>query len=843
MYQNIFVTSRTQEEAPCVYVWDDKQGLLILPWDEFNYAYKPDRTGTYKSIYGHTLKKVHFFLRDDDDLFESDLPRETRVLTDLYLDSDEPSVGHKILTLDIEVSSKGGFASLEKADKEVTSIAVHDSVTNEYCTFTLSNKRLDTTLRGWQEHYYTDEIDLLTAFLDYYAEMSPTIITGWNIAYYDIPYLYRRLMRVMGVERANSLSPIEIVKYHPRRQKFQIAGVSTLDYMELYKKFTYTQQPNYRLDSIGKLEVGISKVHYDGTLQELYENDLDKFVEYNMMDTKIVVELDRKMKLITLVQNICHIGHVPYEDFQLSSRFIEGTIVTYLHRKKIICANKPLTEQEVSDTDGEEGFSGAFVKEPNPGLYEWVFSLDLQSLYPSIIMSLNISPETKIGRVLDWDLEKYMKNQVSNYFIDVDGTQKKMTRSEMISFLQENKFYLSSNGILYINKSEQLGIVPEILNKWFADRLEYKKLMKQYLKSGDTEKSEYYDKRQHVQKIFLNSIYGVLGLPSFRFYDLDNALAVTTTGQDIIKTSAKFINNKFQKVLNDSEDHCIYIDTDSVYFSARKLIEKDCSKLDDELMIKETVTIARTYESLLNEFYKSMAEKLFFIDADHRFVIKGETVAKSGFWIAKKRYALLKIYDLETNSKIDKMVIKGLDVVRSSFPTVFSKFMKETLMNILTGKTKSEIDQNILTLVEKLPTVEYLDIARNTSVKNLSEYDDKKIKDPSVFMKGAPMHVKAAISYNRLLKRFDLNTQYTPIMDGDKIKYVLLKKNPYNIDALAIKGFDDPKQIIDVIETYIDYNGMFDAELRNKLEDFYSSLNWGKLPTDVNQHADNFFSF
>ena len=561
MYKNIFITSRNEIEPAIVHLFDDKKGHLTFPWDDFDYAYKRDSKGSHVSIYGHKLKKVHFYQKDAFDLFESDLPRETRVLTDLYLDDDEPSTGHTVLTFDIEVSMKKGLPDVEKAANEILSIATHDSTLDEYHSFTIGPKRFDSSLRGWQEHYYTDEIDLLKAFLDYYTTASPTIITGWNTSGFDIPYLYRRLVRVLGEDRAKELSPIGLIKFNNRRQQYIIAGVSSLDYMTMYKKFTYTQQPTYRLDAIGELEVKIKKTPYDGTLQELYENDLEKFVDYNVNDVRIVVEIDRVKKLIDLVRQICHAGHIPYEDYQMSSRWIEGTIVVYLHRKGIICPNKPVDgQQQLADRDDndEEGFVGAFVKEPTPGLYEWIYSLDLQSLYPSVIMSLNISPETKAGRVMDWDYQKHLRGEIQHYLVDTfDAKQHKLTKDEFTKFMADANYYLSSNGILYVNKIQKIGVIPEILDKWFANRVEYRKLMVKALAEGDAEKADYYDKRQHVQKIFLNSIYGVLGLPIFRFYDLDNALAVTASGQDVIKNSAKLVNSQYQKTLGTDKDYCI----------------------------------------------------------------------------------------------------------------------------------------------------------------------------------------------------------------------------------------------------------------------------------------------
>lgn len=1223
MYQNIFVTGRTDIEESLVYLWDDTAGLLIQPYKQFEYAYKVDSNGDYVSIYGDRLKRIHRYKWDDPSLYESDLPRETRVLTDLYLEDDMPSINHRILITDIEVDSTGGFATPEKADKEITAIANHDSIKDHYTVFLLDPVgQIDSQTNGNETVISCKtEDELLRGWLEYYKELNPTIITGWNIDNYDIPYLYNRLKRVFTAEIAKMLSPIGIVKFSQYRNRFSLAGVSVLDYLALYKKFTYSQKPSYRLDAIGKSEVGMGKVEYEGTLDTLYKTDIKKFLDYNLNDVQIVRAIDQKMKLIELARFICHMGHVPYEDFGYSSKFIEGTIVTYLHRKGIICANKPLNGREEfakKQENDEEGFAGAFVKAPFPGLYDWVYSLDLQSLYPSIIMSLNISPDTKKGRVYNWNVDSHVRKEIDVYEVQLgDESTERMSRDEFINFLVAKGLSISSNGILYSNGRK--GIIPEILDQWFEARVEFKNKMKSFIKEGNEEMADFYDRRQHVQKILLNcfspdtdvvtpngiknirdlkvgdlvyslnpetgnseiksvtrtyeydyegemvqfkskhidflttpnhrfllasanspnkyrwvysgdvmnmatrqnfpsklpllgikwistvnlldwvdrevviknnkirderlhtkfqpfeycandwleflgwyisegsvykttrktfpsgnvrgesfsvhiaqekyhdhvkllldrmgieyykdrkgfkitsqiihsilinqcgeksetkmiprwvfdlhpdqlhhlftglmmgdgdvnmqryttkskiladgvvelalrlgyqafickselamyrvqinssrgikpclkvenkalvpysgkvycvevadnhtlycgrngkynwcgqSIYGVLGLPIFRFYDLDNALAVTATGQDVIKTTAKYINGQYlklgaasksdtwvkeyQMVLEDhakkgetvdpvsKTDHCVYIDTDSVYFSAEPLFHR----YPEENPKSVTIKVAKEMEQGVNKFYDVMAKMLFNCDS-HRFYIKGEAVMQTGFWVAKKRYVMKKVYDLETDQDLDgkKPKVKGLDVVRSSFPPAFAKFMTEILMDILNKTSKDIIDKKILEFREAITKMDYLLIARNTSVKKVSEYDDPNEKSLTKFKSGAPAHSKAAVTYNRLIRKWGIQNQYAQIIDGDKIKWVYLRKNPLGIDTVAVKAYDDPPQIVELVEKYIDHEQLFDKELCNKLSDFYSALKWGMLPTDINQSAFEFFDF
>ena len=839
MYQNIFIDSTSDEQI--VYIWDDAQGLITLPLSDFNYAYVRDPKGKYISMTGERLSKTRRFIRGTPNVFESDLPKETRVLTDLYLNEDASSEGNITLFFDIEVSMENGIPNTKNPNNEITSIALYDPLVKKYEVFVLDTRGLYTDRESEEAsvHFCIDEVDLLHKFINSYEQIRPTIISGWNSNGFDVPYLYNRIRQVCGKGTANRLSPIGRVKYSERMERYKIAGVSSLDYLDLYKKFTYTQQPNYRLDTIGRLEVGMGKVDYEGSLDDLFRDDLDKFIEYNLQDVRIIVDLDKKLNLIDLVRGICHIGHVPYEDYGMSSRFLEGTIVTYLHRKGIIVTDKPKDGREQMDAMGDrEGFAGAYVQEPVPGLYDWVYSLDLQSLYPSIIMSLNISPETKVAKVLNFDMEQHFRKEIVAYVVQEMGndTTVELEYDAFVQFIQENNLTMASNGVLYSTVSK--GIIAEVLEEWFAKRVEYKNLMKKYTNEGDKVQAAYYDQRQHIQKIFLNSLYGVLGLPVFRFYDVDNAAAVTLTGQDVIKTTAKFINLKYEKATGEKKDHCVYVDTDSVYFPAKPLFTE--SNTD---ALTSTIDIAYDMETGLNKFYDSMAKRMFNCDS-HKFHIKGESVAKTGFWVAKKRYALDKVYDLETRQTVSKLVVKGLDVVRSSFPKAFREFMTQMLKDILGRVDKNELDEKILALKTSLKTRHYLEVARNTSANNISQFAAGEGGGGiNRFKKGTPAHIKAAIVYNRLLTHFNIQTRYEPIADGAKIKYVYLKDNPLHIDALAIKGYQDPPQIVEMVTEYIDTDALFENELRNKLDDFYTALKWGLLPTEKNQNANDFFSF
>jgi DNA polymerase elongation subunit (family B) len=456
MYQNIYIERGEGFGNDVVHLWDDEFGYKSIPFNKFDYAYKPDKNGTFISMTGTRLSKVKRYKRDDPSLFESDLPPETRVLTDLYLNDDNVSTGHKVMYFDIEVSMENGIPNIQNPNNEITAIAMYDSITSEYTVLVLDKSGIHS---GYERdnvtvRMYDTELDLLYAFLDIYEQIAPTIITGWNSDNFDVPYLYNRLTQLCGANTAGRMSPIGKLRFSKFRNRWMIAGVSSLDYLDLYRKFTYTQQPTYRLDAIGKIEVDMGKIPYEGSLDELYRTDLHKFIEYNLQDVRIIVEIDKKLKLIELVRGICHLGHVSYEDYSFSSKFLEGTIVTYLHRKGIIVTNKPAGGRELMNErneSDEEGFAGAYVKPPIPGLYDWIYSLDLQSLYPSIIMSLNISPETKIGFVTNWDVDKHLTERIDEYL--VCGTREEapvaLPRDKFMKYMTNEKFMISSNGVLF----------------------------------------------------------------------------------------------------------------------------------------------------------------------------------------------------------------------------------------------------------------------------------------------------------------------------------------------------------------------------------------------------------
>lgn len=922
MYQNIYISRKDM----VVHLWDDgvpdsngKSNSTYASFPYPKYAYKRQVGGKFKSIYGEALTKVFSFSDGDPNLYESDVSLETRILLDRYEESDEPSKGHKIGIIDIEVSTEGGFPNMDEADKEITAISMYDYITKTCHNFVLDkdglikNEERDGGLwcpqnKDWVPseddrvkliiRSYDDEDNLLMAFMNKWQECGFTIITGWNNEYFDMPYLYNRLKACLGAKVAKFLSPIGVAYMNPHSKKLTIAGISVLDYILLYKKMTQKMEPTYALGPIGKKIVGIDKIQYRGNLNDLYKSDIEKFIEYNTTDVKIVLALDKKLQFIDLARTMCHVGHVPYEWFHMSSRYLDGAILMYLKRNGgLIAPNKPAKGEEEYEErieEGDEGFSGAYVKEPIPGKYNWIFDLDLTSMYPNIIISLNISPETKIGKIDrvtleenarvekrmrtvkeydDWetkdkfendiDFEKYVEHQCDSFDM-MNHVGRKIetyklaqipyTKHDFTKLLNDSKYALSSNGVLF--RQDRPGVIPTILSLWFQQRQDMRKKASTCKKKGDIEGYKLYDQRQKVWKILLNSMYGVLGLPIFRFYDVDNAEAVTTCGVDIIQTTAKAINAYYKSALESEKDGdwVIYTDTDSCFVDAVPLIKKRYPQMDFKDETKMTTTImeiATEVQIYVNQFYSVMSKRFFNLD-EHAFDAKQELISKTSLFLAKKRYAQWIIHKEGVLLKEPELEVKGIDVVRTSFPAAFRKFLENFLKQILLEIPKVELDDLILKFKEEVKTLDVLQIAKNTSVKFISgdgKYNyNPESRRPFQVISGTPAQVKACLHYNDLLDKWDLSKIVEPIHHGQKIKWVYLKDNSYGINCIAMKGDgNDPNKMLEFINLYVDRTAMFEQELKSKLantkkQGMYDVLRW-EFPNPSMKTAANFFEF
>jgi len=913
MYKTIYY-NKTKN---VIHLWDDVTGYKKFKYEDYAYTLTNEKT-QYKSLFGENVKKVTDITKyNNDELLESDIRPEFKVLSDLYLDSDEVSTDNNILFFDIEVEVTDGFPNSHLVNNKVTAISLYFSKTKKYSVLLLNDESSidDNDLTEIPSDYniklFDSEKDLLLYFIKLLQNNKPNIVTGWNIETFDIPYIYNRIKKQLGYKYANRLSPINIVKYqHDNANAIRttIAGIDILDYISLYKQFTQNEQSSYSLENISQKELKRGKTKFDGSLNNLLRTNPLKFIEYSITDTELVVALDTKLNFIELARSICHRGHVTYENIKYSSIWLEGASLVYLHRKNIIAPNKKskqifeLVQDHLSDDNiikfkhnidittvpfngvlrfkkSETNYFdvpyteikdntitlktklhkfikksytvlvallGAYVKEPIAGLFKWIYDLDLVSLYPSIIRSLNISYETKIGRILQWDKD-YLKNKTKKNYIIVyrDGTKQNITHEKLFKILSTNNIAVATNGVMY--DTSTIGFIPSILTDWFGERVKMKDLMKYHKKKKDVYLSDYYNTRQWTMKIMLNSFYGVMALPSFRFYDMDNAEATTSTGQSIIKYTARKANEFYNNQTNSTQlpDNVIYTDTDSIFLSSLPLIPD--KKLSDDEMIEKTIDVALQTQTYINDAYDVYVKEYHNLKGTHFLKIKQELVAKSGLWIAKKRYAL-DVINEEGITVDSNLQVTGLDVIRSDFPPAFKGVLTEILLSVMNDKSEKETTQIIKDFkhsFKKLKETDILSIMMSTGIRGLTKYDyDDRQK--FTFGKGTPIHVKAGLFHNDFLQK-NKQFNYDMIRNDDKIKWTKLLPNEYNINVIALKEQDNGyyEGLMDFVKNNIDIEENFNGKLLKKLEQIYKAMRWdvNAITQNYNESIDKLFNF
>ena len=584
MYQAVFYDREERQ----YYLRDDRwDGFkTIQHWPTY---YVDDPDGEFTTLEGNTVSPVKKMDNwKDPKYYEKDIDKDTRLLVDYYYESDETPKFHNIVFLDIECEIAGTLTpeNIRNPKGKITSIALYDNNSKKYYCLILDEKQImSPKSHDYKEIIpYINEKDLLNGFLELWIKLDPTISSGWNSAFFDMPYLYFRMKQILGEETASYLSPINKIIYNEYNSDdpLTIGGINHLDYMLLFKKFITKQEPSYRLNDVGLKYVKLGKIDYEGSLDRLFVENIDKFIDYNLRDVEIIVELEKVQKYIELTINICHLCHTQYNTIYYSTILNDGAILTYLKRKGIISPNKPTTynpslrdisvkkakfEYERGNISKDEydeiillaEYAGGYLLEPKPGLYRWIIDDDYSSLYPSIIRSLNLGIETYVGRILDrtkkedcwWGLED-LKNMDPERIVNIENKKEKQTSikvKELINIIEENKFTIAASGAMF--RTDKPSIVCKILSDWFAKRQEYKKLMKKSYKSGDKNLGDFYNSRQHSFKILLNSVYGCYAINSWRYTDGRKILssAITLTGQRMIKETIKKANELVEELL------------------------------------------------------------------------------------------------------------------------------------------------------------------------------------------------------------------------------------------------------------------------------------------------------
>ena len=709
-----------------------------------------------------------------------------------------------IMSLDIEVACENGFPNVRECAEEMLSITVQDYATRKIKVF---GTRPYKNTRDDVEFILCDgEVHLLRCFLDYWIQNFPDILTGWNVDGYDVPYICGRLERLFGSKEMKLMSPWGIVKREDIEVKgreqifYRMLGINVIDYLDLYKKFTYTNQESYRLDHIANVELGQRKVAHDEfeNFKDFYTKDWQKFIDYNIVDVELVSRLEDKMKLIELAVALAYDAKVNLQDVYYQVRMWDTLIYNFLKKKGIV-----VPPGKRSDKDDK--YAGAYVKEPIPGKYDWVVSFDLNSLYPHLIMQYNISPETLV--------EKRHPSATVNGLL-----------SQKIDVPKE--FALCANGAQY--RKDIHGFLPEMMKKIYDERVQSKKLMilakQEYQKTPTKELEKSISKYNNIQmarKIQLNSAYGAIGNQYFRYFNIVNAEAITLSGQVSIRWIEHKMNTYLNKILKtEKQDYVIASDTDSIYLNLGPLVEtvyKGRETTDQSIVSFLNKVCEMELEKYISSSYEELAT---YVNAyEQKMIMKRENIASSGIWTAKKRY-MLNVWDSEgVRYDEPKLKMMGIEAVKSSTPAPCRTAIKDAINIMMNGTEKDLLDfvSNFRNTFDTLPPE---DIAFPRSVNGLRKYKASS----TVYSKGTPLHVRGTLLYNFHIAKNKLEFKYPLVQEGEKIKYLHLRR-PNKINENVISFLNTfPREI--GLEGQIDRDTQFEKSFLLPLQIITSVIGW-----------------
>ena len=846
----------------------------------------PDAKGKYRSIYGKPLNRVSTTsgkafqkerkLYSHKQLYESDVNPIFRCLEEYYLGKEAPTLNKCFFDIEVDFSSSKGYADPSNPFSMINSVTLWCSWLNDLITLTIRPKtvsRQDAEAicdKFSNTMLFNTEEDLLNNFLVIIQDAD--ILSGWNSEGYDIPYTVNRVARILGKQRMRDFClwnqyprKREYEKFGREQETFDLIGRVHLDYMELYRRYTYHEIHSYRLDAVGEFEIGENKVPYEGTLDQLYNNDYEKFIAYNRQDTMMLKKMDDKLQFIDLANVLAHANTVLLQTTMGAVAVSDQAIINEAHSQGLQVPDKKKNFDAEFDTA-----AGAYVAQPKVGMHDWVCSMDLNSLYPSVIRALNMGPETIIGQLrLDrtYDMiRKKMNNKASfaeaweGIFntleydlvqerdvaekITVDwenGETDQYTGAEIYDavFLQNNPWAISANGTIF--RCDTKGVVPNLLERWYAERKEMQKNLQNAIDTGDKEKIEFWDKRQLVKKINLNSLYGAILNQGSRFFDLRMGQSVTLTGRSIARHMAAEVN----KVLTGEYDHVgssiIYGDTDSVYYSAIPSLKEDIDNGNVEWDKEKAIKLYDVISEEVNSTFPKYMNKAFGISIEAGQIIKAarEIVATSGLFIKKKRYGIL-VYDEEGNRKDvngepGKLKAMGLDLKRSDTPEFMQKFLEEILFDVLNRKGQTEIFSKIKDFREEFKERPGWEKGTPKRVNNLTKYT--KLYDRTG--KCGVGHVMAAINWNRLRKAYSDNYSLE-VTDGMKTIVCKLKSNPMGMTSIAypIDELHLPNWYKDLP---FDHSEMEKTIINKKISNLIGVLNWDLKDTENTNTFNSLF--
>jgi DNA polymerase elongation subunit (family B) len=906
MYSSIYFSPKDSE----VYCWEYENGVKVLtkyPAPLFFYVKDTNNKDTeYKTIYGDPAKRVEYtswrkykdaierYHEWGTQTFESDVAVETKFIISNYLGLELKVPTFDIHFLDIEVHSDVGFPRPEDANFPITIITTWSTKHEKF--FIFAQKDFDTSFitsngEKCEKFIFEKEDELLKEYMHWVRTEHPDIISGWNSNGYDIPYIINRARKLFGYKEnergfteedgAADLSPLGVIRNRriPIDEfnfeiKYEIAGINLLDYMEVFQNYTFSEQESWKLGHIANLELGESKKEFEGSLADLYK-DWQNYVEYNVQDVRLLRKLDAKKKFLKLLVTFCYGCRVPFEHYVKTTKVLDGAFLSNLAVEKVVLpdVNRKLVEEMKIK---KEKYIGGFVKHPEAALHEWVLSFDATSLYPSIMMGWNISPETKICVIEKKHVKPLMKYMSRGEECEGNVTVMKqhMTVSELGDLIKEKKWCLAANGAIY--KTDVQGIIGRFVKEWFNMRKEYKKKMLKAKDEHDDVMASEYDGLQHNFKILINSVYGYLGTPHSRLFDWDNAVAVTMTGRAITTTCISAIDGYFSsdawvnnKKYNDGanpnkkiDNTIIYGDTDSLYISFGRILKSfghDYDKVDNEstknfIVFNEEKNNADFYDNFTKEQREKMEDSAdsiqnfvsniingamksltigHFNTPENLIYFKREAVASRSIFLEAKKHYVMWVLNLEGVELEEKKRLKvvGIDVVRSSTPPIVRKELKNIIRDIIVKLDRDYTVGELNKMYDRFLVAKPEEIAFPSSVRDIKKYV-QKLKEDGKF-KSTPMHVRAAILYNQMLADDPkLKRKYDMIYNGDKIKYVYTKTS---IDwKHDIFGWKD-KWVTEVgLEDNINRREQFHRAAISPVEDFFRILNWS-LP-DLDCH-------
>ena len=859
----------------------------FVEYDARYIFYYPDARGKHRSIFGEKLQKVQTAtfkefikeqkIRSNKKLYEQDINPVFRCLEENYLGKDAPKLNVVFFDIEVDFDPERGYSTTDDPFMPITAITCYLSWTDQLVTFAMPPKSMNMASAQMAVERFDNvmlfekEKDMLDAFLTLIDEAD--ILSGWNSEGYDIPYTVGRIQKVLSSDDTRRLcfwgekpKKRTFEKYGREQISYDLIGRVHLDLLELYRKYTYEERHSYRLDAIGEHELGERKTVYEGSLDALYNNDFGLFVEYNRQDTALLAKLEKKLKFIELANEIAHQNTVLLQTTMGAVAVTEQAIVNEAHRRGMIVPGR------VKRADGEPtAAAGAYVATPKKGLHDWIGSIDINSLYPSVIRALNMGPESIVGQCRpvitsaeinrakhqkksfaqawdnqfgSWEYQAVMKqDRGTEIIVDwEDGTSVKMSAAQLydIIFDGNNQWMLSANGTIFTYEFE--AIIPGLLKRWYAERKEMQKKMQE---CGDNEiEREFWDKRQLVKKINLNSLYGAILNPGCRFFDMRIGQSVTLTGRCITRHMAA----KTNEIVTGSYDHrgdcIIYGDTDSVYFSAFKPLQKEIESGKIPWEKDNIVTLYDRIAEEVNGTFSSYMSKAFHCPKTRGEVIKGgrEIVASKGLFITKKRYAVL-YFDKEgervdTAGKPGKMKAMGLDLKRSDTPVFVQDFLSELLMMVLSKGTEQEVLDRIKEFRSEFKARPGWEKGSPKRANNITEYWEKEKKAGKANMPG---HVRASINWNACRDMY--GDRYSMIItDGAKVIVCKLKNNPLGYTSVAYP-VDEMRLPEWFKEMPFDSEAMEATILDQKIENLIGVLNWDVRSTESKNQFNSLFEF